>query len=186
MTNKDFKAGIKAELKSAGFTDNKLNTIVHGVETVIFFMQDVLPESPLAVWLQDRFKWGVTICKNGVQINTPKQNNKIPKPTQGEWEIADNGIEDKHKYTILSNGSKCICDIYRKNYPKKKSEKDPEALANAQRIVKAVNMHDKLVTALRVLYTAYMREDVLENVSNGEEKDMQGEIEHLLKQAEQK
>lgn len=141
MTDKDFKKGLKAELKYAWLTDNKLNTIVFGVETVIFFMQDVLPESPLGKWLQDRFLHGVTIAKNGVRINTPNQNNKIPKHpkhSQGKWELKG--------WFIQKENRDVIAQVYGSGMSSITLE---EAQANAQRIVMMANNHDELVEVLK-------------------------------------
>lgn len=61
-----------------------------------------------------------------------KKSKPIIKPTGGVWMVAENGIDNRHQYTVLSNGSSCIADVYRR--PKNKEAEDAEALANARLI----------------------------------------------------
>lgn len=102
-----------------------------------------------------------------------------PTPKKDQW-TAQRQNEGSKIYLLQQNGITKFRSLlsYSENHPK-------EIEIESQQMITAVNMHKKLVTALRVLYTAYMREDVLENVSNGE-KNIQYEIEQLLKEAEQK
>lgn len=191
MKNSDFKAGIKAELKNDGFTENKLNTITYGDEgTIIFFMQDVMPESQLALWLQKRFRWGVTITKNQVRINTPKQNNKTqPQLTKKE-------IKFMPSYTYKFSDGVWIAHVYMNLtlFCKVVGETKEIAHANAERIVKGVNqewkvdMHDNLIEAVK--WALNTCKEIQSKKSSGmkfpETASLGSHLEDLLKQAEQK
>lgn len=64
----------------------------------------------------------------------PLCNVPVKSPVEGEWMIADNGVDDKYNYTILLNGSKAVCDVYRHNWPNKKEDPDEAGLAHAKLI----------------------------------------------------
>lgn len=75
-----------------------------------------------------------------------KNQSEQTKHTQGELRVQDekeNGI-----FIYTPNREAAIAKMYTNNCVVKSQE---EAEANAQRIVKAVNMHDKLTEALKAL-----------------------------------
>lgn len=94
-----------------------------------------------------------------------------PQHTQGEWKV------DKlsHKISVSIQGTEMtICSM----------AETPERVANAQRIVKAVNMHDELINGLKKIancqnsLTYYSDRKLIESVIE--------QAKELLKQAEQK
>lgn len=80
--------------------------------------------------------------------------------------------------SIIINGIGLVAMAYGKT--------KEEAEANAKRIVTAVNMHNELVEALKMLFQCYMHEDLLENIKENIGKVSEHDIVELLKQAEQK
>ena len=70
-------------------------------------------------------------------------DNAQPTYTRGEWKVINDyeGKEDNFVVKIVSD-KKTICIL--NNHPL-------EITANAQRIVKAVNMHDELISKLKAL-----------------------------------
>lgn len=66
------------------------------------------------------------------------------KHTPGKWEIRATSNDDDFAFEISSN-NKEIAAVYNSSLA---AIPDEQVIANAQRIVKAVNMHDELVECL--------------------------------------
>lgn len=96
-----------------------------------------------------------------------KTDNK-PQHTQGEWKIEETSFEEINIYS----GDINICTVLRQG------ELEQEGDANAQRIVKAVNMHDELVRDLTLAYKRMKREEMTGNLMDS--------IESLMREASQK
>ena len=101
-----------------------------------------------------------------------------PQHTQGEWKTATQPFGDRNNCVqTVSGKTLAICQ-----HDTKGIVSEGEAEANAQRIVKAVNMHDGLVSLLN------HAKDILVKGENSiyEKEPLLDDICRLLKQAEQK
>lgn len=96
--------------------------------------------------------------------------------TQGEWKISSTGFSKDEKRYITNHENDIVAHAYGDNIE--------ESEANAERIVKAVNMHDELV---KELVRAKQRIVFLEGFTEGKADPTDlNKINQLLKQAEQK
>jgi len=116
-------------------------------------------------------------------------NTKQPQHTQGEWRIVT-GLQKAGDLCIHVKG-KQICDFPQYNSTLEDNEnqraKLQEAEANACRIVKAVNMHDELVSKLKQIQAVgnckyHGTDSTIAQIFDTEFKN----LDSLLKQAEQK
>ena len=70
----------------------------------------------------------------------------MSKHTKGEWDLADNGMDDKHQFSVVaynSDGCRLIADTYLNRKNKEESE------ANAKLIAAAPDLLDALQSAYK-------------------------------------
>lgn len=104
-----------------------------------------------------------------------KKENK-PQHTQGEWKF----FKDPNGAVYTKNKIKCKCATVA--FCVRINVSDKEAEANAKRIVKAVNMHDELVSALKKMVDERGFDGM---PRNGFIPSFRKKVSTLLKQADQ-
>jgi len=115
MNKVQYKQGLQAEIKAAGFTTNSLNQVGelsadHGYKTVLYF--DKAVGQDLFKWLDNRFTAGVkrhTGMDSWIIINSPNEGTKylpgtLVTITDGAFTNAVGEVIDKDTVFIFGSG----------------------------------------------------------------------------------